>query len=92
MSVWNLKVIVSALVLATSIGTFSAFAHESGGKGHGMMSGGMEGMMGMMNMMSQMSPQERESMTQACMEMMQGQGMHHEGRVVDEPESQEQKK
>lgn len=72
----NFKVIVSGLVLAASIGTFSAFAHENGGEGHGMMSGGMDGMGGMMQMMgmmSEMSAEDREAMTEACMKMMQTQ-------------------
>ncbi|MAM59987.1 MAG: hypothetical protein CMH11_00665 [Maritimibacter sp.] len=73
----KLKIVGSALVLAASIGTFSAFAHEGDGEGMDMMSGdkgGMKGMMQMMSMMSDMSPEDREAMTEACMNMMQSQG------------------
>lgn len=81
----HLKLVASALVLAASIGTFSAFAHEGDGEGMGMMSGGMGGMMQMMNMMSDMSPEDREAMTQACMNMMQSQRM---GKTEAEPEAE----
>lgn len=82
----KLKIVGSALILAASIGTFSAFAHDGDGEGKSMMSGGMEGMMQMMNMMSEMSPEDREAMTQACMNMMQGQGMG-ETEAEAEPEA-----
>jgi len=69
----NIKLAITAIFLAGTIGTFSVFAHE--GEGKGMMSSegmqGMDGMMGMMNMMSEMDPEDRKAMTQACMNMMQ---------------------
>ncbi|WP_148863318.1 hypothetical protein [Marinobacter fonticola] len=72
----KIKLAVTAALLAGTIGTFSAFAHE--GEGKGMMSSkdmqGMDGMMGMMNMMSDMSPEDRKAMTDACMKMMQSHG------------------
>ena len=72
----KLKVAATALFLVGSIGTFSAIAHESEGKG--IMSSesmrGMGGMMGMMNMMSDMSPEDRKAMTETCMKMMQNHG------------------
>ena len=83
----KLKILGSALVLATGIGTFSAFAHEGNAEGKGMMSdgsGGMGGMMQMMNMMSQMSPEDRQAMTQACMNMMQEQGMSEKSQGMSE--------
>jgi len=82
----NLKLTVTAAVLAGSVALFSALAHGEGeGEGAGMMAGhsehsgmmsshgmeGMGGMMGMMNMMSDMSPEDRKAMTEACMKMMQ---------------------
>lgn len=75
----NLKLTVSAAVLAGSVALFSALAH---GEGAGMMAGHSEhhgmmsshGMMGMMNMMSDMSPEDRKAMTEACTKMMQGHG------------------
>lgn len=82
----KLKIVGSALVLAASIGTFSAFAHEGDGEGMGMMSGDMGGMKAMMNMMSDMSPEDREAMTEACINMMQRQGMDE---AEAEPEAEE---
>ena len=78
----NLKLTVTAAVLAGSVALFSAVAH---GEGAGMMAGhseqngmmssqGMEGMGGMMGMMSDMSPEDRKAMTEACMKMMQAHG------------------
>lgn len=78
----NLKLTVTAAVLAGSVALFSALAH---GEGAGMMAGhsehsrmmsshGMEGMGGMMGMMSDMSPEDRKAMTEACMKMMQAHG------------------
>ncbi|MCD1630915.1 hypothetical protein [Marinobacter shengliensis] len=86
----NLKLTVTAAVLAGSVALFSALAHGEGegmleghSEHHGMMSShgmeGMDGMMGMMNMMSDMSPEDRKAMTEACMKMMQAHsddGMH----------------
>jgi periplasmic protein CpxP/Spy len=74
----KLKLTVTAAALASSVALFSAFANGDGGD---MMTGHSEhsGMMGMMNMMSDMSPEDRKSMTEACMKMMQGHdsdGMH----------------
>lgn len=70
------KLTITAILLAGTIGSLSALAHEDEGKG--MMSSegmkGMGGMMGMMNMMSDMSPEDRKAMTEACMKMMQGHG------------------
>lgn len=80
----KIKIIVSALVLTASISTYSVFAHEGSGEGHGMMSGGMGGMMQMMSMMSQMSPEERQSMTKACMNMMQSQADAEAGAEAKE--------
>ncbi|MDF0749717.1 hypothetical protein NLU14_05695 [Marinobacter sp. 71-i] len=75
----KIKLAITAIFLAGTIGTFSVFAHE--GEGKGMMSSeGMEemgGMMGMMNMMSDMSPEDRKAMTGACMKMMQSHGRDH---------------
>ncbi|AZT82228.1 hypothetical protein EHN06_00955 [Marinobacter sp. NP-4(2019)] len=72
----KIKLTITAMFLAGTIGTFSVFAHE--GEGKGMMSSegmeGMGGMMGMMNMMSDMSPEDRKAMTDACMKMMQSHG------------------
>ena len=72
----KIKLAATALFLVGSIGTFSAIAHESEGKG--MMSSesmeGMGSMMGMMNMMSDMSPEDRKAMTETCMKMMQNYG------------------
>tara|TARA_Y100000815_G_C13097964_1_gene408272 strand:+ start:285 stop:581 length:297 start_codon:yes stop_codon:yes gene_type:complete len=78
----NIKLAITTIFLAGTIGTFSVFAHE--GEGKRMMSSeemqGMDGMhgeggmMGMMNMMSDMSPEDRKAMTEACMKMMQGHG------------------
>ena len=69
----KVKLTITAVFLAGTIGTFSVFAHE--GEGKGMMSPegmhGMGGMMGMMNMMSDMAPEDRKAMTEACMKMMQ---------------------
>lgn len=78
----NLKLTVTAAVLAGSVALFSALAH---GEGEGMMAGhfehhgmmsshGMEGMGGMMGMMSDMSPEDRKAMTETCMKMMQAHG------------------
>lgn len=88
----KVKVLGSALVLAAGIGSFSAFAHEDTGEGQGMMSNGSGGMMQMMNTMSQMSPEDRQAMTQACMNMMQDQGMSEKnqdmnGKTEAEPET-----
>lgn len=70
----KIKLAITTIFLAGTIGTFSVFAHE--GEGKGMMSSegmqGMGGMMGMMNMMSDMSAEDRKAMTEACMKMMQG--------------------
>ena len=72
----KIKLAITAIFLAGTIGTFSVFAHE--GEGKGMMSSeGMQGMGGMMNMMSDMSPEDRKTMTDACMKMMQSQGSDH---------------
>lgn len=69
----KIKLAITTIFLAGTIGTFSVFAHE--GEGKGMMSSegmqGMGGMMGMMNMMSHMSAEDRKAMTEACMKMMQ---------------------
>lgn len=66
----KIKLAVTAVFLAGTIGTFSAFAHE--GEGKGMMSSkDMQGMDGMMGMMSDMSQEDRKAMTDACMKMMQ---------------------
>lgn len=70
------KFAITAAILATTLATYSAFAHED--KATDMMSSngmpGMGGMMGMMNMMSDISPEDRKAMTEACMKMMQGHG------------------
>ncbi|MBF24559.1 MAG: hypothetical protein CML18_13525 [Pusillimonas sp.] len=76
----KIKLAITTIFLAGTIGTFSVFAHE--GEGKGMMSSeemqGMDGMhskggmMGMMNMMSDMSPEDRKAMMESCMKMMQG--------------------
>ncbi|EDM49555.1 hypothetical protein [Marinobacter algicola] len=75
----KIKLAITTIFLAGTIGTFSVFAHE--GEGNDMMSSegmqGMGGMMGMMNMMSDMSPEDRKAMTDACMKMMQGHGGDH---------------
>jgi len=72
----KIKLTITAMFLAGTIGTFSVFAHE--GEGKDMMSSegmqGMGGMMGMMNMMSDMSTEDRKAMTEACMKMMQSHG------------------
>ncbi|MAM59999.1 MAG: hypothetical protein CMH11_00725 [Maritimibacter sp.] len=82
----KLKVLGSALVLAASIGTLPAFAHEEGGgEGKGMMSDGSGSMGDMMQMMSQMSPEDRKAMMKACMDMMQDQGM--DDKTEAEPEA-----
>lgn len=77
----KIKLAITAIVLAGTIGTVSVFAHE--GEGKGMMSSegmeGMGGMMGMMNMMSDMSPEDRKAMTEACMKMMQSHGSDNMG-------------
>lgn len=74
----KIKLTITAIFLAGTIGTFSVFAHE--GEGKGMMSSeGMGGMMGMMNMMSDMSPEDRKAMTDACMKMMQS----HDSNSMD---------
>lgn len=75
----NIKLAITTIFLAGTIGTFSVFAHE--GEGKGMMSSeemqgmdgmhGKDGMVGMMNMMSDMSPEDREAMMESCMKMMQ---------------------
>lgn len=78
----NIKLAITTIFLAGTIGTFSVFAHE--GEGKGMMSSeemqgmqgmdgmhGKDGMMGMMNMMSDMSPEDRKAMMESCMKMMQ---------------------
>lgn len=78
----NLKLTVTAAVLAGSVALFSALAHGEGAgmldghsEHHGMMSShGMEGMDGMMGMMADMSPEDRKAMTEACMKMMQAHG------------------
>ncbi|PPI81180.1 hypothetical protein DXI23_04730 [Marinobacter flavimaris] len=81
----NLKLTVTAAVLAGSVALFSALAHGEGegtleghSEHHGMMSShgmeGRDGMMGMMNMMSDMSPEDRKAMTEVCMKMMQAHG------------------
>lgn len=82
MRIQKLRFIVSGLVLAASIGTFSAFAHETEGEGHGMMSGGM------MQMMSEMSPEERKAMTKACMNMMQAMDATEQGQPADKPKAE----
>lgn len=79
MNTQQLKIVGSAILLATSIGTFSAFAHEGDDEEKGMMSGGMGGMMGMMNMMSDMSPEDRKAMTDACINMTQSHGTEDVG-------------
>lgn len=69
----KIKLTITAMFLAGTIGAFSVFAHE--GEGKDMMSSeGMQGMGGMMNMMSDMSTEERKAMTEACMKMMQSHG------------------
>lgn len=78
----NLKLTVTAAVLAGSVALFSALAHGEGAgmldghsEHHGTMSShGMEGMDGMMGMMADMSPEDRKAMTEACMKMMQAHG------------------
>ena len=65
------RLTITAILLAGTIGSFSALAHEDEGKG----------MRGMMNMMSDMSPEDRKAMTEACMKMMQGHGNGPEGRL-----------
>lgn len=66
----KIKLAITTIFLAGTIGTFSVFAHE--GEGKDMMSSeGMQGMGGMMGMMSDMSPEDRKAMTEACMKMMQ---------------------
>ncbi|WP_404362838.1 hypothetical protein [Marinobacter sp.] len=74
----NLKLAITAAVLAGTIGTFSAFAHEGEGKGMMFSDGmqGMGGMMEMMNMMSDMAPEDRKAMMGACMNMMQSHDSH----------------
>ncbi|MBF22785.1 MAG: hypothetical protein CML18_03975 [Pusillimonas sp.] len=69
----KIKLAATALFLVGSIGTFSAIANESEGKGM-MSSESMQGMGSMMNMMSDMSPEDRKAMTEACMKMMQNHG------------------
>jgi hypothetical protein len=69
MQISKLKLVVTSAVLAASFYTLSAFAHENDGEG--MMSSG-DKMGGMMTMMSDMSPEDRQAMTKACMNMMQG--------------------
>ena len=69
----KIKLAATALFLVGSIGTFSAIANESEGKGM-MSSESMQGMGSMMNMMSDMSPEDRKAMTEACMKMMQNYG------------------
>lgn len=75
----KIKIAITGAILATTIGTYSAFAHE--GEGNGMMSSngmhGMGGMMEMMSMMSDMSPEDRKAMMEACMSMMQAHGSDH---------------
>lgn len=75
------KFAITAVVLAGTIGTYSAFAHEGEGKGmmssdgmHGEGMHGKGGMMEMMGMMSDMSPEDRKAMMKACMDMMQSHG------------------
>jgi len=81
----NLKLTVTAAVLAGSVALFSALAHGEGegmldghSEHHGMISShgmeGMDGMMGMVNMMADISPGDRKAMTEACMKMMQAHG------------------
>lgn len=72
----EIKLAITAIFLAGTIGTFSVFAHEGGGKDM-MSSEGMQGMGGMMGMMSDMSPEDRKAMTDACMKMMQSHGGDH---------------
>lgn len=74
MRISKLKLVASSVILASSIGAFSVFAHE-GGDGGMMSPEGMEGMEGMMDMMSEMAPEDRKAMTKACMNMMQGHSM-----------------
>ena len=72
----KIKLAITTIFLAGTIGTFSVFAHE--GEGKGMMSSqGMQGMGGMMEMMSDMSPEDRKAMTDACMKMMQSHDSSH---------------
>ncbi len=75
----KIKLAITAIFLAGTIGTFSVVAHEGEGKGRMSSEGmqGMGGMMGMMNMMSDMSQEDRKAMTDACMKMMQSQGSDH---------------
>ena len=84
----KIKLAITTIFLAGTIGTFSIFAH--GGEDKGMMSSegtqgmggmmsseGMQGMGGTMNMMSDMSPEDRKAMTDTCMKMMQSHGGDH---------------
>lgn len=78
----KIKLAITTIFLAGTIGTFSVFAQE--GEGKGMMSSeemqgmdGMQGKGGMMNMMSDMSPEDRKAMMESCMKMMQSQGSDH---------------
>ncbi|MAA66171.1 MAG: hypothetical protein CL581_15530 [Alteromonadaceae bacterium] len=74
----KIKLAITTIFLAGTIGTFSVFAHE--GEGKDMMSSeGMQGMGGMMGMMSDMSPEDRKAMTDACMKMMQSHGDDMDG-------------
>lgn len=74
----KIKLTITAMFLAGTIGTFSVFAHE--GEGKDMISSeGMQGMGGMMGMMSGMSAEDRKTMTEACMKMMQSHGGDSKG-------------
>ena len=82
----KIKLAITTIFLAGTIGTFSVFAPE--GEGKDMTSSesmqGMDGMMGMMNMMSDMSPEDRKAMTDTCMKMMQSHGGDHmDGKDVE---------
>ncbi len=72
----KIKLAITTIFLAGTIGTFSVFAHEGEGKGR-VSSQGMQGMGGMMEMMSDMSPEDRKAMTDACMKMMQSHDSSH---------------
>lgn len=67
------KFAITAVVLAGTISTYSALAHEREGKGM-MSSEGMHGKGDMMEMMSDMSPGDRKALMKACMDMRQNQG------------------
>lgn len=69
----KLKFAITAVVLAGTVGTYSALAHEREGKDM-MSSEGMHGKGGMMEMMSDMSPDDRKALMKACSDKMQNQG------------------